>query len=115
MPPLSELFFVPIANPHHRLRRALAVWPNKRRVRRAQHLKSIELVANANTAIRRELITMANDVLRQRQKTVQAEILSDGGEKSVERHPGGEVKHGGGIQLLRLLLFMVYNLGSCIS
>jgi len=77
--------------------------------------KSTDLAANANAAVHRKLTTMANDVVRQRQKTGQEEASSDGGEKSVEGHPGGAVKHGGGIQLLRLLLFMVYTMGSSFS
>jgi hypothetical protein len=58
---------------------------------------------------------MANDTLRQRQKTGQLEHIGDDAEKSVEGHPGGDVKHGGPIQLLRLLLFIVYACGSCCS
>jgi hypothetical protein len=74
-----------------------------------------EGVANANAAVHRELIAMVNDTLRQRPKARQAERISDGGEKSVERHPAGDIKHGGFIQLLRLILFIVYNMGSCVS
>ena len=111
--PCLELFIVPTAYSSTAPCLAYALLPNN--VRYVESLKSIELVAKTNAAIRRGLIAMANEVLRQRQKTGRAETVSDGGEKSVEGHPGGDVKHGGGIQLLRLLLFMVYNMGSCFS
>lgn len=58
---------------------------------------------------------MANDTLRQRHRAGQPETKSDGGGKLVEGHPAGDVKHGGFIQLLRFLLFVIYNLGSCVS
>ena len=37
------------------------------------------------------------------------------GKTVVGYHPGGDIKHGGPVQLLRMLLFVTYSLLSCIS
>lgn len=70
------------------------------------------MCANANISVYRIIRTMATETLRQRPKAGQTGGTSHGGEKSVEGHPGGDVKHGGFIQLLRLMLFILYTFGS---
>jgi hypothetical protein len=59
---------------------------------------------------------METETLRQR-KPVQGKqgIDQDVGGTAVTEHPGGDVKHGGPKQLLRLLLVAVYFISSCIS
>jgi len=54
---------------------------------------------------------MAVDTLRQR-KTPAAKAAE---EKPVEEHPGGDVKHGGPKQILRLLLLLTYFMSCCFS
>ena len=58
---------------------------------------------------------METGKLRQRQKksatAPKAEV--DTGEKA--GHPGGDIKHGGATQILRLLLVIVYFMSSCFS
>jgi hypothetical protein len=51
--------------------------------------------------------------LRQRQKTAK---VSEDTEEAVEvGHPAGNIKHGGPVQVLRLLLFMIYWWSSCCA
>jgi lysocardiolipin and lysophospholipid acyltransferase len=57
---------------------------------------------------------METGKLRQRQKpatVTKAEV--DTGQKA--GHPGGDIKHGGATQILRLLLVIVYFMSSCFS
>lgn len=57
---------------------------------------------------------METGKLRQRQKPVTATKAEvDTGEKA--GHPGGDIKHGGATQILRLLLVIVYFMSSCFS
>jgi hypothetical protein len=35
--------------------------------------------------------------------------------KAVEPHPGGDIKHGGPVEILRLLLMITYLLSCCCS
>jgi lysocardiolipin and lysophospholipid acyltransferase len=59
-----------------------------------------------------QLSIMATE-LRQRQKTAK---VSEGTEEVVKvGHPAGNIKHGGPVQVLRLLLFVTYWLSSCCS
>lgn len=75
-------------------------------------LSSSETDVDANISVYRTSRAMATETLRQRQKAGHADGITDNGERSVEGHPGGDVKHGGFIQLLRLILFIVYTYGS---
>jgi len=52
--------------------------------------------------------------LRQRQKGAQVpEAVVEG--EAPKGHPGGEIKHGGAAQILRLLLFLTYFMSACCS
>ena len=59
---------------------------------------------------------MASPDLRQRGKaaqTVKPVVVGNG--KAVEAHPGGDIKHGGPVEILRLLLMVTYFLSSSCS
>jgi hypothetical protein len=52
--------------------------------------------------------------LRQRQKPAKVEVTkNEEGEEVI--HPGGKIKHGGPIQVLRFLLVVVYFFSACCS
>ena len=54
--------------------------------------------------------------LRRRGQPTQTEKPGvDANGKTVEPHPGGDIKHGGPVELLRLLLMITYLLSSCFS
>ncbi|KAF8857606.1 acyltransferase-domain-containing protein [Acephala macrosclerotiorum] len=53
---------------------------------------------------------MANE-LRQRQPTREQRLETTAG----VGHPGGKIKHGGAVQILRLLLVVVYFFSSCVT
>lgn len=64
----------------------------------------------------RELSIMESEILRRRAKPASAEDLKvDKDGKSAEGHPGGDIKHGGSVEILRLLLMVAYFLSSCFS
>jgi len=72
---------------------------------------------------------MANETLIQRKPLpagVAAEKLSESNvpeEKKTahtnkaekQKHPGGDIKHGGSKQILRLVLMVIYSLAACVS
>jgi hypothetical protein len=55
---------------------------------------------------------MTNEI---RQRKPLLESKNEGGEKVIDEHPGGEVKHGGPKEILRLLLLVTYFMASCCS
>jgi len=52
--------------------------------------------------------------LKQRWKQEISSVAGDG-ETGTTAHPGGDIKHGGSVQILRLLLVIVYFFSSCFS
>lgn len=62
---------------------------------------------------------MANDNLRQRKGTAPVPpgttTTTATSEEAVDEHPAGEVQHGKATQYLRLVLFVTYFLGCCVS
>ena len=66
------------------------------------------------TAIRRKPLPpdTADEV-----KKVEADLAGNGSATRSEKveHPGGDVKHGGSKQLLRLALVIIYSFSSCCS
>lgn len=66
----------------------------------------------------RELSIMETQKLRERVNlkpvsTEKPEVATNG--KAVEAHPGGDIKHGGSVEILRLLLMITYFLSSTCS
>jgi hypothetical protein len=52
--------------------------------------------------------------LKQR-KVQEVTAVAGSGEKEATAHPGGDIKHSGSVQILRLLLVIVYFFSSCSS
>ena len=60
---------------------------------------------------------MSSEGLRKRVPVVDEgnmKVIGDKRRNEADSHPGGEVKHGAGNQVLRVVLLALYFLGSCL-